>query len=67
MNNIGIRTRMISGPVGTSTDITSKSGFLDSLVNVLEAKKVSAMLGRGICITFQKIRDTIPTVETIPT
>jgi hypothetical protein len=34
---------MIGGPVGTSSDITSKKGFFASLINVREAKKVSAM------------------------
>jgi hypothetical protein len=31
------------GPVGTSSDITSESGFFAGLVNAREAKKVSAM------------------------
>jgi hypothetical protein len=31
------------GPVRTSSDITSESGFFAGLVNAREAKKVSAM------------------------
>jgi hypothetical protein len=34
-----IRTRMIGGPVGTSSDIASKNGFFTSLVNAREPKK----------------------------
>ena len=40
--NSSIRTRMISGPVGTSGDIASKSGFFAIVLNTQEAKKVPA-------------------------
>jgi hypothetical protein len=37
--NSSIGTRMISGPVGPRSDITSKSRFFTSLVNAREPKK----------------------------